>query len=72
MTPPPAAAARLDSAPLPLPEKRSDAQIASVRPEKKTTTRRAPARADRPFKGIALILASTVFLGASEDRKSVV
>ncbi len=53
MTPPPAAAARLDSAPLPLPEKKSAA-------------RKAPARADRPFKGIALILASTIFLGASD------
>ena len=53
MTPPPAAAARLDSAPLPL-------------PEKKSTVRKAPARADRPFKGIALVLASTIFLGASD------
>src|SRR6478735_856661 len=53
VTPPPAAAARLDSAPLPLPEKKSAAP-------------QAPARADRPFKGIALILASTVFLGASD------
>ena len=53
MTPPPAAAARLDSAPLPL-------------PEKKPAARTAPARADRPFKGIALILASTIFLGASD------
>ena len=55
MTPPPAivAAARLDRA-LPLPK------------EKKSAARRAPARADRPFKGIALILASTVFLGASD------
>ncbi|MFL6840536.1 MAG: DMT family transporter, partial [Bradyrhizobium sp.] len=53
MTPPPAAAARLDSASLALPEKKSAA-------------RKAPARADRPFKGIALILASTVFLGASD------
>ncbi|MFL6792762.1 MAG: DMT family transporter [Bradyrhizobium sp.] len=53
MTPPPAAAARLDSALLALPEKKSAA-------------RKAPARADRPFKGIALILASTVFLGASD------
>jgi drug/metabolite transporter (DMT)-like permease len=53
VTPPPAAAARLDSAPLPL-------------PEKKSTARAAPARADRPFRGIALILASTVFLGASD------
>ena len=53
MTPPPAAAARLDRASLPLPEKKSAA-------------RNAPARADRPFKGIALILASTVFLGTSD------
>jgi len=53
VTPPPAAAARLDSASLSL-------------PEKKSTIRRAPARADRPFKGIALILGSTVFLGASD------
>jgi drug/metabolite transporter (DMT)-like permease len=53
VTPPPAAAARLDSAHLPL-------------PEKKPATRAAPARADRPFRGIALILASTVFLGASD------
>ncbi len=53
MTPPPAAAARLDSVSLPLPEKKSAA-------------RTAPARADHPFKGIALILASTVFLGTSD------
>jgi drug/metabolite transporter (DMT)-like permease len=53
VTPPPAAAARLDSAPLPL-------------PEKKSALPKAPARADHPFKGIALILASTVFLGASD------
>jgi drug/metabolite transporter (DMT)-like permease len=53
VTPPPAAAARLDSAALPLPEKKSAARI-------------APARSDRPFRGIALILASTVFLGASD------
>ena len=53
MTPPPAAAARLDSVSLPLPEKKSAARI-------------APARADHPFKGIALILASTVFLGTSD------
>jgi hypothetical protein len=32
-------------------------------PEKKPAARKAPARADHPFKGIALILASTVFLG---------
>lgn len=53
MTPPPATAARLDSAPLPL-------------SEKKPAQRAAPARADRPFRGIALILASTVFLGLSD------
>jgi drug/metabolite transporter (DMT)-like permease len=53
VTPPPAAAARLDRALLPL-------------SEKKSATRPAPARADRPFRGIALILASTVFLGASD------
>jgi drug/metabolite transporter (DMT)-like permease len=53
VTPPSAAAARLDSASLPL-------------PEKKPAARTAPARADRPFKGIALILASTVFLGTSD------
>jgi drug/metabolite transporter (DMT)-like permease len=50
---PPAAAHRLDSTSLPL-------------PEKKSAGRAAPARADRPFRGIALILASTVFLGASD------
>ena len=33
---------------------------------KKPAVRRAPARADRPFKGIALILLSTVFLGTSD------
>jgi drug/metabolite transporter (DMT)-like permease len=53
VTPPPAAAARLDSAPIPL-------------PEKKSAVRKAPARADRPFKGIALVLASTIFLGTSD------
>src|SRR6202045_4228546 len=51
--PPPATAARLDRDALPL-------------PEKKSAERTAPARADRPFRGIALILASTVFLGASD------
>jgi drug/metabolite transporter (DMT)-like permease len=53
VTPPPVAAARLDSAPSPV-------------PEKKPAARTAPARADRPFRGIALILASTVFLGTSD------
>lgn len=53
MTPPPAASARLDSTRLPLPDKPSPNRI-------------APARADRPFRGIVLILASTVFLGMSD------
>jgi drug/metabolite transporter (DMT)-like permease len=53
VTPPPAAAARLDRAPTPLPEKTPAA-------------RTAPERADRPLRGIALILASTVFLGTSD------
>jgi len=35
-------------------------------PQRKPAARRAPARTDRPFKGIALILASTVFLGTSD------
>src|SRR6266567_9189052 len=35
-------------------------------PEKKQQTRRAPARVDHPFKGIALVLLSTVFLGCSD------
>src|SRR5476649_2654507 len=35
-------------------------------PEKKPATPGAPARADRPFRGIALILASTVSLGISD------
>ncbi|MDA9509624.1 multidrug DMT transporter permease [Bradyrhizobium sp. CCBAU 11386] len=35
-------------------------------PEKKNVGRRAPARVDHPFKGIALILLSTVFLGCSD------
>jgi drug/metabolite transporter (DMT)-like permease len=43
---------------LPLPAKKAAA--------KKAVTAAAPARADRPFRGIALILASTVFLGASD------
>jgi drug/metabolite transporter (DMT)-like permease len=53
LTPPSAVSARLDSAPSPL-------------PEKKPAARSAPARADRPFRGIALILVSTVFLGSSD------
>jgi drug/metabolite transporter (DMT)-like permease len=51
VTPRSATARRLDSAPL---------------PEKRPSKRTAPARADRPFRGIALILVSTVFLGASD------
>ena len=35
-------------------------------PERRPADRGAPARADRPFRGIALILASTVFLGVSD------
>jgi drug/metabolite transporter (DMT)-like permease len=53
VTPPSATAARLDSVSLPL-------------PKKKLATPAAPARADRPFRGIALILASTIFLGCSD------
>jgi drug/metabolite transporter (DMT)-like permease len=53
VTPPSAATARLDSVSLPL-------------PEKKPAARPAPARADRPFRGIALILLSTIFLGTSD------
>jgi len=71
VTPPPAAAARLDSAPLPLSEKRPATAARLDRaplppPEPKPAARRAPARADRPFKGIALILLSTTFLGVSD------
>jgi drug/metabolite transporter (DMT)-like permease len=53
VTPPSAAAARLDTPALPS-------------PDNKSAVRLAPARADRPFRGIALILASTVFLGISD------
>ena len=79
VTPPPAAAARLDSAELPLPEKKPAASVVAkpkvelrlepkVEPkiELKPSVPSAPARADHPFKGIALILASTVFLGTSD------
>jgi len=51
LTPPPATTARLDRA-----------LLSDKRPSKRT----APARADHPFRGIALILASTVFLGISD------
>jgi drug/metabolite transporter (DMT)-like permease len=57
LTPPSAATARLDRVPLPLPENL---------PERNPATPGAPARADRPFRGIALILTSTVFLGISD------
>jgi drug/metabolite transporter (DMT)-like permease len=53
LTPPSAATARLDRVPLPLPEKKPAAPA-------------VPARADRPFRGIALILVSTIFLGISD------
>jgi drug/metabolite transporter (DMT)-like permease len=53
VTPPPAAAARLDSISMPVPEKKQEA-------------RRAPARVDHPFKGIGLVLLSTIFLGCSD------
>jgi drug/metabolite transporter (DMT)-like permease len=70
VTPPPAAAARRDSAPLPLPEKQAVAKRADSAPlplpDEKPAERRAPARADHPFKGIALILLSTIFLGTSD------
>jgi drug/metabolite transporter (DMT)-like permease len=55
VNPPIATAARLDSAPIPLPERKP-----------KPTAPKVSAYADRPFKGIALILASTVFLGLSD------
>jgi drug/metabolite transporter (DMT)-like permease len=71
VTPPPAAAARLDSAPLSSP--RSKPAVAArvdglplPSPARKAVARSAPARADRPFKGIALILLSTIFLGTSD------
>jgi drug/metabolite transporter (DMT)-like permease len=69
VTPPPAAAARLDSAALPLPEKKPviAAKLERVpAPEPQPEGRSAPARADHPFKGIALILLSTIFLGTSD------
>jgi drug/metabolite transporter (DMT)-like permease len=60
VTPPPAAAARLDRAPISLPENKPLPDKTSV------ARRRAPARADHPLKGIALVLLSTVFLGTSD------
>ena len=58
-----ATAFRLDSAALPLPE---DPLPEKPMPANKQPANTAPARADRPFRGIALILASTVFLGTSD------
>jgi drug/metabolite transporter (DMT)-like permease len=70
VTPPPAAAARLDSAELPVPEKSKasapKAPLKAVVPGSPARVPEAPARADHPFKGIALILASTIFLGTSD------
>jgi len=59
VTPPPGAAARRVSAPLPLPETKPA-------PSEPPAPRQAPARADRPFRGIALILLSTLFLSTSD------
>ena len=53
MNPPPAAAVRLDT----------ESPVSS---EPEAPVRRAPGRADRPFRGIAMILASTGFLGVSD------
>jgi drug/metabolite transporter (DMT)-like permease len=53
VTPPSASSATLD-------------RPALSSPEAKSAVRIAPGRADRPFRGIALILASTVFLGTSD------
>jgi drug/metabolite transporter (DMT)-like permease len=58
-----APAAKLESVPLPAPEQPTPEQPT---PEREPELRRAPARADLPFKGIALILASTIFLGVSD------
>jgi drug/metabolite transporter (DMT)-like permease len=53
----PAAALKLDSASLPLPEENSN----QAKPAKA-----APARADRPLRGILLLLVSGIFLGTSD------
>lgn len=53
MSPPSAASARLERPPLPL-------------SGKKPAARNISAHADRPFRGIALVLLSTVFLGTSD------
>jgi drug/metabolite transporter (DMT)-like permease len=53
----PAAALKLDSAPLALPQENSG---------KAKPAKAAPARADRPLRGIALLLLSSIFLGTSD------
>jgi drug/metabolite transporter (DMT)-like permease len=67
----PAAAARLKSARLPLQQKKHAVVAgrdggALPRSEEAPAPHGAPARADRPFKGIALILLSTTFLSVSD------
>jgi drug/metabolite transporter (DMT)-like permease len=54
LSPPSAASARLELLPLPLAEKN------------KPAARTASAHADKPFRGIALVLLATVFLGTSD------
>jgi drug/metabolite transporter (DMT)-like permease len=58
VTPPSAAAVRLDRVPVSSSEK--------FAPKKKPGLPAALARADRPFRGITLILVSTIFLGTSD------
>ena len=53
----PAAALKLDSAPLALPQENSG---------KEKPAKAAPARADRPLHGITLLLLSSIFLGTSD------
>jgi len=53
----PAAALKLDSAPSALPQENSG---------KEKPAKVAPARADRPLRGIALLLLSSIFLGTSD------
>ena len=82
MTPPPAAAARLDSVPLPLTKLPSTKKsLTQTLPAKTSLSQTqtlpaagaarsagdiAPARTDRPLRGIGLILTATVFLGCSD------
>ena len=44
----------------------TSSELASPEPSAQETKPNAPARADRPFRGIALILLSTIFLGTSD------